>query len=420
MSANGTQVSVAGWAADADVGGAAIAVHVYADGNGAAVIQAHGSRPDVDAATGLGANHGFGATFELGPGDHQVCAYAINDGAGEENTLLGCRVVAVRTTPPVGALDRLVASGSGAFIEGWTADPDLPGAVLDVHVYVDGQGAAITRAGSSRPDVDAGTGFGLAHGFSTPVPMTGGVHQVCVYAITPQPAEGNSLLACQLVWALGSSPAGVVDVAAGDGRSVVVAGWAVDGDLPDQALDVHVYVDGAGTAVTIADRERADVAGVFGVGPRHGFAVRVPAVVGRHDVCAYAIAAQAGDPNTLLGCRSVNVIGASPVGSLDVVRGVGGELVGVEGWAADPDDPTVATDVHLYLDGRGVAVLRADADRPDVGAATPYGPTHGFGAILTTTSGVHELCAYAIAFEAGESNTLLGCRTVTVDGPAGL
>ena len=82
--------------------------------------------------------------------------------------------------------------------------------------------------------------------------------------------------------------------------------------------------------------------------------------------------------------------------------------------------PAAPVDVHLYLDGRGAAVLRADDDRPDVGAVTPYGSAHGFGALLTTTPGSHELCAYGIALEAGEDNTLLGCRTVTVDGPAGL
>jgi hypothetical protein len=412
VQASGTAVTVEGWAADRDAPGSPLAVHVYVDGRGAALLRADGFRPDVGSATGLGPSHGFRTVLDLAPGAHQVCAYALNDAAGEESTGLGCRTVEVRTLAPIGALDQVVSFGSGVSVDGWSADPDLPAEVVEVHLYVDGRGVAVLRADGPRPDVGAVTGLGSGHGFSAWVPVSTGTHDVCAYAISPQSAEGSSLLGCRRVVALGSTPTGSLDAAVGDGRSIRVGGWAADGDLPDAPLEVHVYVDGVGVA-TVADGERPDVASAFGIGTRHGFGVRVPSSPGSRTVCSYAIAAQAGDPNTLLGCRRIDVLGAPPVGSLDAVQGGNGQ-VSVAGWAADPDQPGRPVEIHLYLDGRGAAILDAGGSRPDVAAGTPYGSDHGFLGAVGAAPGRHELCAWAIALDGGEPNTLLGCRSVDV------
>ncbi|MDK3258967.1 hypothetical protein, partial [Blastococcus capsensis] len=82
-------------------------------------------------------------------------AYAINAGGGSTNPLLGCRTVSVGSggAAPVGHLDGVAVSGSTVSARGWTLDPDVPAASIDVHVYVDGRAAAAVAADGSRPDV---------------------------------------------------------------------------------------------------------------------------------------------------------------------------------------------------------------------------------------------------------------------------
>jgi len=103
---------------------------------------------------------------------------------------------------------------------------------------------------------------------------------------------------------------------------------------------------------------------------------------------------------------------SSPFGSLDVVR-AGPGRIDVAGWAIDPD--TVASiPVHVYVDGVGYA-LSANQSRSDVGAVYPgYGPLHGFSASLPASAGSHQVCVYGINIAGGGSNSLLGCRTVSV------
>jgi hypothetical protein len=85
---------VRGWAWDPDRGTRPTEVHVYVDGRWAGAVTASGDRPDVAAAIpAAGSAHGYTTALTLSPGSHQVCAYAINAGAGTTNPLLGCRTV---------------------------------------------------------------------------------------------------------------------------------------------------------------------------------------------------------------------------------------------------------------------------------------------------------------------------------------
>jgi hypothetical protein len=86
-------VVVRGWAIDPDTAGP-IPVHVFIDGRKASEGLADVSRPDVAAAHPLyGADHGFDFWTGIGPGRHEVCVFAINQGPGNDNPMLGCRVV---------------------------------------------------------------------------------------------------------------------------------------------------------------------------------------------------------------------------------------------------------------------------------------------------------------------------------------
>ncbi len=84
-------LTVAGWAIDPDTADP-IPVHVYIDSSPSA-ITANVSRPDVGIVyPDYGPNHGFATSRSISPGTHQVCIYAINQGAGS-NRLLACRTV---------------------------------------------------------------------------------------------------------------------------------------------------------------------------------------------------------------------------------------------------------------------------------------------------------------------------------------
>jgi hypothetical protein len=87
---SGAGIHVRGWAIDPNTT-EPINVHIYVDGAVVAGLTANQHRPDVGAAhPGFGDYHGFDDVVANGiaAGDHTVCAYAINVGAGEGNPLL--------------------------------------------------------------------------------------------------------------------------------------------------------------------------------------------------------------------------------------------------------------------------------------------------------------------------------------------
>ena len=59
------------------------------------IVLANGWREDIAAVyPGYGAQHGFSGFVEASPGTHQVCAYSLNHGAGD-NQAIGCHLVTV-------------------------------------------------------------------------------------------------------------------------------------------------------------------------------------------------------------------------------------------------------------------------------------------------------------------------------------
>jgi hypothetical protein len=214
------------------------------------------------------------------------------------------------------------------------------------------------------------------------------------------------------------NPFGNLDAvsASADGR-VTAAGWAIDPDTND-AVDVHVYVDGRWTLATKADVSRPDVgAMVAGYGDQHGFRAGTgPLAPGDHQVCAFGInVGPGGDTNPQLGCLVVSVP-SEPFGSTDVVSpAVAGARV--VGWAIDPDQPTTSVTVRFTVDGAPAGSATASVERGDVGVAYPAaGARHGFDAVVPTTGGSHTVCAEAVNVGPGEAARPLGCGAVTVDG----
>lgn len=209
----------------------------------------------------------------------------------------------------------------------------------------------------------------------------------------------------------GSNPVGSVDVVQALPGHVRVAGWAWDPDT-SASIDVHVYINGVGTALH-ATNIRPDVGATWpAMGSAHGFDATLPTTSeGAQTVCIYGINLGVGR-NVLFGCPVVPGMTGSPTGAIDSVTAAAG-VVSVSGWAFDPDT-TASTPVHIYVDSSGYAFTADDA-RSDIAAIYPaYGGAHGFVRTVPVGLGVHTVCAYGIETSGIGANKLLGCRTVNV------
>lgn len=106
----------------------------------------------------------------------------------------------------------------------------------------------------------------------------------------------------------------------------------------------------------------------------------------------------------------------NPSGSLDVVsRAPGGATV--TGWAIDPDTQSPLT-VRFYEKSNAAYLgsTTTDLPRPDVQRGHPAAPLDsGYSTTLALAAGAHTVCAYGINVGSG-SNSLLGCKSITVDG----
>jgi len=427
------KINVGGWAIDPD-STASIPVHVYID-SASVALTASLSRPDVgNANPGYGNLHGFSGTFTASPGEHRVCVFGINTGAGA-NSQIGCSTVVVPAAPvaptptpdqgrvPFGQIDGIKAVQGGIEARGWAIDPDTASPVA-VHIYVGTAGAAY-QANKSRPDVGAAyAGFGNNHGYSESIAASPGAHKVCVYAINTGPGP-HALVGCGTVTVpaepvaadQGRVPFGQIDGINAVQGGIEARGWAIDPDTASPVA-VHIYVGSAGAEYQ-ANKSRPDVGAAYtGFGNNHGYSESIAASPGTHNVCVYAINTGPG-PHAPLGCGTVTVPavpvaadqGRAPFGAIDRIQGTGG-AVQVSGWAIDPDS-AAPIQIHVYVDGVGVA-YEANKSRVDVSAAFPgFGTNHGYSESITTPSGMHEVCIYAINSGPG-SHTLLGCTRASV------
>ena len=91
------------------------------------------------------------------------------------------------------------------------------------------------------------------------------------------------------------------------------------------------------------------------------------------------------------------------------------DRIDVSGWAIDPDT-TASIPVHVYVDGTIAGATTANNARPDVGGAFPgFGGAHGFSFSTPVGPGPHTVSAYAINAGPGNTNSLLGCQTLSSD-----
>jgi GH25 family lysozyme M1 (1,4-beta-N-acetylmuramidase) len=407
MTATYGALTVVGWAADTTTS-ASTKVDIDVDGT-PHVMTASGSRPDVAKVyPSLGAAHGYSTTMNLAAGAHSVCvlAYSAN---GITTATLGCQTVSVPSANPHGSLDSAVGQTNAAKVTGWAIDPETSAAIT-VQLLVDGKVQKAFVANASRPDIArAYPSAGAAHGFSTKLSMGPGTHTVCLRGVNV--GRGSSVtIGCKSVRVAGSAPVGSFDTAKTGPKSVTFTGWALDGDTA-ASIPVRVTIDGKAHQVT-ANGNRPDIARVFpAYGAAHGFSAVHSLGLGKHTICATAMNVASGSTNTSLGCKTVTVTNAAPIGSLDTVTGGKGSIA-VQGWSIDPNT-VAAIAVHVYVDKAG-HVLAANQARPDVGRVYPdYGANHGYSATFAANPGTYTVCAYGID-STGGANTKLACKAVKV------
>ncbi|UQX87553.1 SpoIID/LytB domain-containing protein [Jatrophihabitans telluris] len=178
-------------------------VHTYVDGTGKSSTSAL-ARPDVQASVGSGSDLlGFSVTMPVPNGAHKVCAFAA--ASGQSDVLLGC-VVLTASDSPIGQTESVTRvsghpGGAGTVrFSGWTFDPNLNGGPNGrVHVYVGAKGYSFA-ASSARPDIQSRYHLaGNQVGFSVPVAVPTGRHQICVFGINVAGAGSNRLLSCRTI-----------------------------------------------------------------------------------------------------------------------------------------------------------------------------------------------------------------------------
>lgn len=221
----------------------------------------------------------------------------------------------------------------------------------------------------------------------------------------------SSLQALAGAGAGAGSPFGSFDgTALNSNSNVHVAGWAIDPDTTSP-IAIHFYTDGAWAGAATANVSRTDVSGVYpGFGAAHGFSADFAIPFGAQQMCAYAINVSSGG-NIQLGCKS---LGGTPVGSLDVVTVTHPGKVTVSGWAADPNDWTRSTVVHVYA-GSVWSSIPANQARTDVNTVLGIGIFHGFSAEVDASGGPIQVCAYGINESGpGGPSLLPSCKSVTV------
>ena len=228
-------VQVRGWAFDPQTTASSY-VWVEVAGKGQ-LVRASGQRPDVAAYfPTMGSAHGFDVTLPAPGGNQRVCATAVDIGGGP-NTLLGCRMVTVRDSSPVGRIEALTANATGVTVSGWALDPDTSTSTY-LWVDIDGANGHNVLANGNRPDIGAAfPGAGNAHGFTNTMNAGPGSHRVCVTAVNIG-AGANKSLGCataNVPW-----PAGSPSSTYGGGTALVSGPHAGNTGVPaGKTLRVH-------------------------------------------------------------------------------------------------------------------------------------------------------------------------------------
>lgn len=215
------------------------------------------------------------------------------------------------------------------------------------------------------------------------------------------------------VSAAAAVPVGNLDAA----RIDAIFGWAYDADAPTEPVEVHIYVNGVPVKSVMANQHRGDLvaAGITG-DPLHGFGwVPEGLPSGTNLIEVYALNIGGGENPRLWGSKTIQISGALPRGTLDIVSpGL------ISGWVYDADAGANPVSVHIYIDGEHRGSVLANDQRGDlVAAGVATDAYHGFTwnpPILS--AGDHTVSVWAINVGGG-GNPELHNSPLTMSVPAG-
>ncbi len=264
---------------------------------------------------------------------HNICAYAINVGAGS-NVLLGCRAVPVYIDP-FGSLEATRQNPTGITINGWALDPDSTSPIR-VDVYADGIGLGSTTAGVTRPDIDAAYHDGAQHGFTASFALGQGSAQRLRLRHQRRPRL-NTLIFCKTI-NLDFSPVGYYDAAMRTtDTSITVSGWAADQNTTSP-LTVQITLDGAAAGTATTGTARPDVAAAVGAyAANSGFSATLSTTDGEHIICLTAVNVGMGN-DTSLGCKTVIAVHPTVASAPQNVSAAAGFGAATVNWTAPATD----------------------------------------------------------------------------------
>lgn len=178
----------------------------------------------------------------------------------------------------------------------------------------------------------------------------------------------------------GATPTGHLDTVS----STMIGGWAYQSNIPNTALQVHIYIINNSTneqkiIPVTANGYRADLAAAGYGNGYHAFQYNISWKTykpGTYTVRAYAIGVNSSNPQLNSSPKTFTV--RNPSGSIDSLNSNG-----IGGWAWKPDAPNSPIDVHIYIyktDGTQVAFYPVTANKPrsDLAAAGYGNGEHGF------------------------------------------
>jgi hypothetical protein len=244
-------LTISGWAADQDVPGQPIDVHIFVNGRPVYPTKTGQARPDVQRGRPwAGPSTGWKVTLtplQLGTPDGRLCAYALDPAGG--STLLGCRELS-RPDPndPMGSVDHAYVWPGLVRLQGWAGDPDGY-RTTKLRIFYDGINEVTADAVADQPRPDVQRAFprlGATTGFDVTLPIVPGFHRICIRAQNTGPSGAhNPWLDCVEGTVPGATapgphdPQGKLEAYSSSGATWNARGWAYD---PDTAGPVQVRI----------------------------------------------------------------------------------------------------------------------------------------------------------------------------------
>jgi hypothetical protein len=193
-------------------------------------------------------------------------------------------------------------------------------------------------------------------------------------------------------------------------NTLVVTGWGADQLDGAPVGQIAIYIDGVFKKnADVTGLSRPDVANAFG-NPAYtnsGWMASIPAntlAIAQHSVTVKLT--NSVGVSAILGPLTITVVDAPPFGSLDSAVGAqsGTASVGqfadlnVRGWAADQEDGSPVSSVHIFFDGTDIGSAHLGEPRPDVGASDSRYLNSGWSFsynVAGATAGPHTVSATA-------------------------